>query len=159
MIIRTAPHGVVLGSDCLGSPLNPNMDKHTSIPLPSPRQPDLSQHAASLPLRALRKSPHASHQLYWKAHPAFVCVYRLGRHLCTHSPIALAPAHPHPAAPPEYRKAFSDVPQHASPEHPSFVDFWDAPPRFWQPRHRQLQESEMDVIQVRETSVAVLKHI
>ena len=84
--LSAQPHGVVLGSDCLGSPLNPNMDKHTSIPLPSPRQPDLSQHAASLFLRALRKSPHASHQLYWKAHPAFVCVYRLGRHLCTHSP-------------------------------------------------------------------------
>ncbi|KAF8550259.1 hypothetical protein OG21DRAFT_1487894 [Imleria badia] len=58
-------------------------------------------------------------------------------------PSTLEPAHPHPAAPPEYRKTFSQ----RTTEQPSFRDFWDAPARFWRPKHHELQQFEIDAIQ------------
>jgi small subunit ribosomal protein YMR-31 len=70
---------------------------------------------------------------------------------CTHSATALAPAHPHPAAPPEYRKTFSGIlqeTQNTPAAEQSFRDFWDAPARFWRPKHHALQEFEIDAIQV-----------
>ncbi|KAG6374988.1 hypothetical protein JVT61DRAFT_3763 [Boletus reticuloceps] len=67
----------------------------------------------------------------------------------THSAAAFAPAHPHPAAPPECRKTFSQqTPNTAgTTEQLSFRDFWDAPARLWRPRHHELQEFEIDAIQ------------
>ncbi|KAI9572457.1 hypothetical protein HD554DRAFT_2168114 [Boletus coccyginus] len=68
------------------------------------------------------------------------------------SPASLATAHPHPAAPPDYRKTFSDIlPQTShtagTTGQPSFRDFWDAPARFWRPKHHKVQEFEIDAIQ------------
>ncbi|KAG8218232.1 hypothetical protein J3R82DRAFT_3800 [Butyriboletus roseoflavus] len=79
-------------------------------------------------------------------------------------PSSLAPAHPHPAAPPEYRKTFSGIHQQTlntarTTEQLSFPDFWDAPARFWRPKHRELQEFEIDAIQVCETFSIMLKDI
>ncbi|KAF8131134.1 hypothetical protein EV363DRAFT_1450247 [Boletus edulis] len=64
-------------------------------------------------------------------------------------PSSLAPAHPHPAAPPECRKTFSQqTPNTAGiTEQPSFRDFWDAPARLWRPKHHELQEFEIEAIQ------------
>jgi len=65
-------------------------------------------------------------------------------------PSSLAPAHPHPAAPPEYRKTFSGIlqeTQNTPAAEQSFRDFWDAPARFWRPKHHALQEFEIDAIQ------------
>ncbi|KAF8841320.1 hypothetical protein BDN67DRAFT_877549, partial [Paxillus ammoniavirescens] len=66
-------------------------------------------------------------------------------------PSSAGPSHPHPAAPPEYRKTFSGIVQQTSGkssarEKPMFQDFWDAPARFWRPKHRELEEFEIEVI-------------
>ncbi|KAF9242958.1 hypothetical protein BU15DRAFT_72613 [Melanogaster broomeanus] len=69
-------------------------------------------------------------------------------------PSSAGSSHPHPAAPPEYRKSFSDIVQQtlstsktSANEQPVFQDFWDAPARFWRPKYRELAEFEIDVIQ------------
>ncbi|KAN0097896.1 hypothetical protein V8E55_002342 [Tylopilus felleus] len=66
-------------------------------------------------------------------------------------PSSHAPAHPHPAAPPEYRKTFSGALQQTLnagvAEKQSFRDFWQAPTHLWRPRHHELQEFEIDAIQ------------
>ncbi|KAF9224434.1 hypothetical protein BS17DRAFT_702618 [Gyrodon lividus] len=67
-------------------------------------------------------------------------------------PSSTGPSHPHPAAPPEYRKTFSWIVQQASikssvSEQPAFQNFWDAPARFWKPKYRELEEFEIEVIQ------------
>lgn len=85
-------------------------------------------------------------------------------HVLSHSrsAAALAPAHPHPAAPPEYRKTFSGIQTQNTAmitEQPSFQDFWDAPSRFWRPKHHELQQFEIDAIQVCETSPTMPKDI
>ncbi|KAJ7224412.1 hypothetical protein GGX14DRAFT_425599 [Mycena pura] len=61
--------------------------------------------------------------------------------------------HAHPAAPPEFQKRFSDVatasPLKAKGETPSSVvvsEFWEAPERFWRPRMRELEASEIEAI-------------
>lgn len=77
---------------------------------------------------------------------------------------ALAPAHPHPAAPPEYRKTFSGIHQQTlssagTTEQPSFRDFWDAPARFWRPKHYELQEIEIEAIQACKISLIMPKDI
>ncbi|KAH0839526.1 hypothetical protein J3R83DRAFT_384, partial [Lanmaoa asiatica] len=89
--------------------------------------------------------------------PSCVYILSVSTRLRTHSATALAPAHPHPAAPPEYRKTFSGILQQTPnntriTEQPSFRDFWDAPARFWRPKHHELQEFEIDAIQVCELS-------
>ncbi|KAH7888127.1 hypothetical protein F5I97DRAFT_1806085 [Phlebopus sp. FC_14] len=72
-------------------------------------------------------------------------------------PSSAGPSHPHPAAPPEYRKSFSEMVPKSSPssgpfsgEQPAFQDFWDAPSRFWRPKYRELEEVEIDAVLVRE---------
>ncbi|KAJ7043398.1 hypothetical protein C8F04DRAFT_943859, partial [Mycena alexandri] len=66
-------------------------------------------------------------------------------------PSGQATPHAHPAAPPEFQKRFSDVA--ASPSGKSagrtgsvVSEFWEAPERFWRPRIRELDESEIDAI-------------
>ncbi|KAJ7767477.1 hypothetical protein DFH07DRAFT_881054 [Mycena maculata] len=67
-------------------------------------------------------------------------------------PSTPATPHAHPAAPPEFQKRFSDVAA-ASPsgagkgETGSVIsEFWEAPERFWRPRVRELEESEIDAV-------------
>ena len=72
--------------------------------------------------------------------------------------------HPHPAAPSELQKAFSDFVKKfeaSSSLHSAsggtnnggskdaFGEFWEAPARFWRPRIRELEDGEMDAISVR----------
>ncbi|KAF7294451.1 hypothetical protein MKEN_01437600 [Mycena kentingensis (nom. inval.)] len=64
-------------------------------------------------------------------------------------PSGPTPAKGHPAAPPEFQKAFSAVTS-GSPASASksggggaLSEFWEAPRRFW---HRELEESEIDAI-------------
>ncbi|KAJ7180481.1 hypothetical protein C8R46DRAFT_853649, partial [Mycena filopes] len=56
--------------------------------------------------------------------------------------------HAHPAAPPEFQKRFPDVAASKPPGSSDSVasEFWEAPERFWRPRIRQLEESEIDAI-------------
>ncbi|KAG0695448.1 hypothetical protein DFH29DRAFT_1005476 [Suillus ampliporus] len=71
-------------------------------------------------------------------------------------PAAAGPSHPHPAAPPEWQKSFSDVTQKAaaphsssrapSQDHPVFLEFWEAPSRFSNPTSRYLDQVEIDAI-------------
>jgi small subunit ribosomal protein YMR-31 len=72
--------------------------------------------------------------------------------------------HPHPAAPSELQKTFSDFLKKfdASPSSLSngggkagergsketFREFWEAPTRFWRPRVRELEDGEIDAILV-----------
>ncbi|KAG1715686.1 hypothetical protein ID866_1490 [Astraeus odoratus] len=68
-------------------------------------------------------------------------------------PASPAPSHPHPAAPPEYRQVFSS-PAQAVPSptkspgsnKPVFQHYWEAPPRLWHPRYRNLEDGEIDAI-------------
>ncbi|KAH7912472.1 hypothetical protein BJ138DRAFT_1004366 [Hygrophoropsis aurantiaca] len=69
-------------------------------------------------------------------------------------PSSATVSHPHPAAPPEFQKAFSSAGTPSSQTSSSsskeiFQDFWEAPTRFWSPRHKQLEEVEIDAILVR----------
>ncbi|KIM60811.1 hypothetical protein SCLCIDRAFT_1216525 [Scleroderma citrinum Foug A] len=52
-------------------------------------------------------------------------------------------AHPHPAAPPEYRHVFSNSPPS---KRPVFQHFWEAPSRLWSPRYKHLSDAEVDAI-------------
>ncbi|KIJ70640.1 hypothetical protein HYDPIDRAFT_105383 [Hydnomerulius pinastri MD-312] len=68
-------------------------------------------------------------------------------------PSSAGPSHPHPAAPPEYRKTFSGIVQPTSSsrkpaagEQPAFQEFWEAPARFWRPKNRELEEFEIDAV-------------
>ncbi|KIM45802.1 hypothetical protein M413DRAFT_293664 [Hebeloma cylindrosporum] len=67
--------------------------------------------------------------------------------------------HPHPAAPLELQQRFSEFlakvnssgsSQPASKSKQSsegvYSEFWEAPPRFWNPRIRHLEEAEMNAI-------------
>ncbi|KAF8974572.1 hypothetical protein BDZ97DRAFT_1911744 [Flammula alnicola] len=73
--------------------------------------------------------------------------------------------HPHPAAPAEFKARFAQflakmnssvssesaakLSSDSSSQQPStgvYSEFWEAPPRFWKPRVRQLEEDEMDAI-------------
>ncbi|KAJ7283138.1 hypothetical protein C8J57DRAFT_1291348 [Mycena rebaudengoi] len=62
------------------------------------------------------------------------------------------PPHAHPAAPPEFRKRFSDAAaagtaKGSAPSPGGAVsEFWEAPERFWRPRVRELEESEIEAI-------------
>ncbi|KAG1729072.1 uncharacterized protein EDB91DRAFT_1085854 [Suillus paluster] len=69
---------------------------------------------------------------------------------------AASPSHPHPAAPPEWQKSFSDIMQKAAPhsssrasqsqDHPVVLEFWEAPARFSSPSSRYLDQVEIDAI-------------
>ncbi|KAJ7623359.1 hypothetical protein FB45DRAFT_925377 [Roridomyces roridus] len=62
-------------------------------------------------------------------------------------PASPAEAHAHPAAPPDFRKVFTKPSSPTKPQSGSvFSEFWDAPPRFWRPRARELDESEIDAV-------------
>ncbi|KAJ7245169.1 hypothetical protein B0H12DRAFT_1187754 [Mycena haematopus] len=59
--------------------------------------------------------------------------------------------HAHPAAPPEFQKRFSDVAARPSAEGngktgSAISEFWLAPERFWRPRGRELEESEIEAV-------------
>ncbi|KAF9485365.1 hypothetical protein BDN70DRAFT_927613 [Pholiota conissans] len=67
--------------------------------------------------------------------------------------------HPHPAAPAEFKERFSQFlakmnssgsessSQKASDSGAAvFSNFWEAPPRFWKPRVRELEDAEMDAV-------------
>ncbi|KAJ7432637.1 hypothetical protein B0H11DRAFT_2124620 [Mycena galericulata] len=60
--------------------------------------------------------------------------------------------HAHPAAPPEFQKRFSDAASSSSPEDGQrktgtvISEFWEAPERFWRPKGRELEESEIDAV-------------
>jgi len=59
--------------------------------------------------------------------------------------------HAHPAAPPEFQKRYSDVAASSSTEGKGKTgsvvgEFWQAPERFWRPRVRELEESEIDAV-------------
>ena len=67
---------------------------------------------------------------------------------------ATEPPHPHPFAPKEYAKAFSQEASGASSTPKSskggaVAEFWEAPERFWRPRIRELQDWEIEAITVR----------
>jgi len=68
---------------------------------------------------------------------------------------------PHPAAPSEFQKSFSDFVKKfeasslsSSPgtrgkkggSKEAFGEFWEAPARFWKPRLRELEDGEIDAI-------------
>jgi len=65
---------------------------------------------------------------------------------------------PHPAAPPELQRAFSDfLKKFEASSTPSkkmsgggsketFGEFWEAPAKFWSPRVRDLEECEIDAV-------------
>jgi small subunit ribosomal protein YMR-31 len=68
--------------------------------------------------------------------------------------------HAHPAAPQEFQKRFSDSAASASASASSgkgntggnaLSEFWEAPERFWRPRVRELEESEIEAVLVRRT--------
>ncbi|KAG2745705.1 hypothetical protein P692DRAFT_20858271 [Suillus brevipes Sb2] len=66
-------------------------------------------------------------------------------------PATAGPSHPHPAAPPEWQKSFSEraVPDsslRAPQDHAVFLEFWDAPARFSKPSSRYLEQVEIDAI-------------
>ncbi|KAJ7115767.1 hypothetical protein C8R44DRAFT_628625 [Mycena epipterygia] len=68
-------------------------------------------------------------------------------------PSTPATPHAHPAAPPEFQKRYSDVAAGPSTEtrkgSPGVIsEFWEAPERFWRPRIRELEESEIDAVLV-----------
>ncbi|KAH7924842.1 hypothetical protein BV22DRAFT_1012464 [Leucogyrophana mollusca] len=71
-------------------------------------------------------------------------------------PSSTGTSHPHPAAPPEFQKAFAAADDAASSTNqgPSsssaevFQEFWEAPARFWSPRHRQLEDAEVEAVLV-----------
>ncbi|KDR83343.1 hypothetical protein GALMADRAFT_54485 [Galerina marginata CBS 339.88] len=60
--------------------------------------------------------------------------------------------HPHPAAPSELKQHFSEfLAKMKSSESETdatavYSQFWEAPPRFWKPKVRQLEEDEMNAI-------------
>ncbi|KAJ7355457.1 hypothetical protein DFH08DRAFT_852513 [Mycena albidolilacea] len=63
--------------------------------------------------------------------------------------------HAHPAAPQELQKRFSDSAASASASASSgkgntggnaLSEFWEAPERFWRPRVRELEESEIEAV-------------
>jgi len=60
--------------------------------------------------------------------------------------------HAHPAAPLELKQEFINKissklqgPDSASTQN-TYHDFWEAPPRFWKPRVRHMEDEEMDAI-------------
>ncbi|KAJ7594817.1 hypothetical protein C8J56DRAFT_1161356 [Mycena floridula] len=62
-------------------------------------------------------------------------------------PSAPEAPHGHPAAPPEYRNPFKGVKSSSkSLKSGTFSEFWDAPPRFWQPKTRWLEDAEIEAI-------------
>ncbi|EGO01487.1 hypothetical protein SERLA73DRAFT_85167, partial [Serpula lacrymans var. lacrymans S7.3] len=74
-------------------------------------------------------------------------------------PSAVEPSHPHPAAPPDYSKSFSELSEnhqapatnHVASESSNtaaqvYQEFWEAPSRFWQPRSRELEDAEIDAV-------------
>ncbi|KAG2139762.1 hypothetical protein DEU56DRAFT_800117 [Suillus clintonianus] len=63
-------------------------------------------------------------------------------------PATAGPSHPHPAAPPEWQKSFSEKadPSQATQDHPVFLEFWEAPARFSKPYSRYLEQAEIDAI-------------
>ncbi|KAJ7126555.1 hypothetical protein C8R43DRAFT_1134880 [Mycena crocata] len=64
-------------------------------------------------------------------------------------PSSPATPHAHPAAPPEFRKRFSELAAAApstSGKTNVVSEFWEAPERFWRPRGRELEESEIDAV-------------
>ncbi|KAJ7909348.1 hypothetical protein B0H13DRAFT_639644 [Mycena leptocephala] len=66
-------------------------------------------------------------------------------------PSTQATPHAHPAAPPEFQKRFSDVATSPSAEAKgksgsTVSEYWQAPERFWRPRVRELEESEIDAV-------------
>jgi len=75
--------------------------------------------------------------------------------------LATGAPHPHPAASPESREHFADfltkqlnqapdsTAHHRNTTGMAFRYFWEAPPRFWNPRVRELEDSEMEAIMVR----------
>ncbi|KAJ7695197.1 hypothetical protein B0H17DRAFT_1056775 [Mycena rosella] len=59
--------------------------------------------------------------------------------------------HAHPAAPPEFQQRYSGVAAVSSDVGKStsksvVSEFWEAPDRFWRPRIRELEESEIDAV-------------
>ena len=74
--------------------------------------------------------------------------------ISNHNCLATEPPHPHPFAPKEYAKAFSQEASGASSTPKSskggaVAEFWEAPERFWRPRIRELQDWEIEAITVR----------
>jgi len=75
--------------------------------------------------------------------------------------LATEAPHPHPAASPEIREHFADFltkqssqPLGSTIHHRDtagmvFRNFWEAPSHFWNPRVRELEDSEMEAIMVR----------
>jgi small subunit ribosomal protein YMR-31 len=68
---------------------------------------------------------------------------------------------PHPAAPSELQKSFSDFVRRFEASSSSsssggkkgggeeaFGEFWEAPARFWRPRIREIEDGEIDAISV-----------
>ncbi|KAJ7634192.1 hypothetical protein DFH06DRAFT_950865, partial [Mycena polygramma] len=84
------------------------------------------------------------------------------RALATHQPLikfigkrswpsGQASPHAHPAAPPEFQKRFSGAAASPSAEPKgktgsAVAEFWQAPERFWRPRVRELEESEIEAV-------------
>ncbi|KAJ6583179.1 hypothetical protein B0H10DRAFT_2097769 [Mycena sp. CBHHK59/15] len=61
--------------------------------------------------------------------------------------------HAHPAAPPEFKKRYSDAAAAAPPAgtgkgnaSSTVLEFWEAPERFWRPRVRELEEGEIEAV-------------
>ncbi|KAJ6581310.1 hypothetical protein B0H19DRAFT_1114667 [Mycena capillaripes] len=66
-------------------------------------------------------------------------------------PSSQSTPHAHPAAPPEFQKRFSEVAANPSTETKGKTggvvsEYWQAPERFWRPRVRELEESEIDAV-------------
>ncbi|KAF8216338.1 hypothetical protein K438DRAFT_1657513, partial [Mycena galopus ATCC 62051] len=66
-------------------------------------------------------------------------------------PSTQAAPHAHPAAPPEFQKRYSDVAAPSSADSKgktgsAVSEFWLAPDRFWRPRVRELEDSEIDAV-------------
>ncbi|KAJ7439857.1 hypothetical protein FB451DRAFT_1415512 [Mycena latifolia] len=65
-------------------------------------------------------------------------------------PSSPATPHAHPAAPPEFQKRYSDVaaaPSGGKSKTGTVIsEYWEAPERFWRPRIRELEESEIDAV-------------
>ncbi|KJA24484.1 hypothetical protein HYPSUDRAFT_38502 [Hypholoma sublateritium FD-334 SS-4] len=76
-------------------------------------------------------------------------------------PSSSAARHPHPAAPAEFKEHFPQFLARMNSAESSthtgstsslesgtaiYTEFWQAPPRFWKPRVRELEEDEMEAI-------------
>lgn len=124
----------------------------TPLPLATRPFPSVIMPSPSLAVLSARAHKPLINFIGKRIWPSCAHCTLLFRLLRTHLVTAHAPAHPHPAAPPEYRKTFSGALQQTLnagvAEKQSFRDFWQAPTHLWRPRHHELQEFEIDAIQV-----------